>query len=205
MDRLMALNYRLHWLGKRGVEHERYFEKYQTRSGIIEVVRQWLVANPRSEIRVLEFGCSGGNNLRLMREMLPVPVSFVGFDIQAHAISFAQRMFPDDQFIVGDDHKLLAMEKELGTFDLFIASGVFSYIPENRCQAVLACSARLADYLLVCDILCRLREASGIKGAFHHPYLRLCESAGLELYGDIIGSTTGHEYNTFMARSKMRS
>lgn len=201
-DRLHAIKHRVYWLTKGGKSHHAYFDTYQTRSEVLDVLRDWLASHPLASIRVLEFGSSGGNNLLLMRETMSMPVEFVGMDIQPDAIAFAKQKFPDDTFMVGDDMSLAAQAGALGHFDVFLASGVLSYIPQPRCQAVLEQAARVADLVLVCDDLSRFDAQEGENdGLFLHPYARMCREAGLQIVVPPVASLTGHRYSTFMARS----
>lgn len=201
-DRLHAVKHRIYWLTKGGQSHHDYFDTYQTRSEVLDVLRDWLVAYPQSSLKVLEFGSSGGNNLLLMRESMSIPVDYVGMDIQPDAIAFAKTKFPDDIFMVGDDQVLAEQTATLGKFDVFLASGVLSYIPQQRCQAVLDNAARLADLVLVCDDLSYFDQAAGGNdGLFLHPYAQMCRDAGLEIVVPQVASRTGHRYSTFMARA----
>lgn len=203
VDRLDALKHRLYWLSKGSKAHHTYFDSYRTRSGVLEVLQLWLAEHPLPALRVLEFGCSGGNNLRLLREMMPMPVVYVGLDIQPSAIEFARKHFPHDEFVVGDDATLARRAASLGRFDVFLASGVLSYLPEARCQSVLAHAAQLAGLVLVCDELsCFDAEEGGNDGLFLHPYARMCGDAGLEIVVPPVASTTGHRYSTFLAKCR---
>ncbi|MDP3420314.1 MAG: class I SAM-dependent methyltransferase [Thiobacillus sp.] len=205
-NRLHALKHRIYWLTKGGKAHHTYFDAYKTRSEVLDVLRDWLAAHPQPALKVLEFGSSGGNNLLLLREMMPMPVEYVGMDIQPDAIAFAKTKFPDDVFMVGDDLALAEQAETLGKFDVFLASGVLSYIPQQRCQDVLAHAARLADLVLVCDELSRFDAADGDNdGLFLHPYAQMCREAGLEIVVPPVASKTGHRYSTFMARAVKRS
>lgn len=205
-NRLHALKHRIYWLTKGGDLHHTYFDAYKTRSGVLDVLRDWLGAHPQPALKVLEFGSSGGNNLLLLREMMPMPVEYVGMDIQPDAINFAKVKFPDDVFMVGDDLALAEQAATLGKFDVFLASGVLSYIPQARCQAVLGHAAQLADLVLVCDELSRFDAAEGDNdGLFLHPYAQMCREAGLEIVVPPVASKTGHRYSTFMARAVKRS
>lgn len=204
-DRLHAIKHRIYWLTKGGKSHHAYFDTYKTRAEVLDVLRDWLTAHPQPALKVLEFGSSGGNNLLLMRESMPMPVEYVGMDIQPDAIAFARAKFPDDVFIVGDDQTLADQAAALGKFDVFLASGVLSYIPQPRCQAVLSHAARLADLVLVCDDLSHFDQADGGNdGLFLHPYEQMCRDAGLEIVVPPVASRTGHRYSTFMARAASR-
>ncbi|MDO9466392.1 MAG: class I SAM-dependent methyltransferase [Thiobacillus sp.] len=205
-NRLHALKHRIYWLTKGGKAHHTYFDAYKTRSEVLDVLRDWLASHPLPALKVLEFGSSGGNNLLLLREIMPMPVEYVGMDIQPDAIAFAKTKFPDDVFMVGDDLALAEQAETLGKFDVFLASGVLSYIPQQRCQDVLAHAARLADLVLVCDELSRFDAPDGDNdGLFLHPYAQMCREAGLEIVVPPVVSKTGHRYSTFMARAVKQS
>jgi hypothetical protein len=205
-NRLHALKHRVYWRTKGGKAHCTYFDTYKTRSEVLDVLRDWLAAHPLPALKVLEFGSSGGNNLLLLREMMSMPVAYVGMDIQPDAIAFARTKFPDDVFMVGDDLALAEYAATLGKFDVFLASGVLSYIPQARCQAVLDHAAQLADLVLVCDELSRFEAAEGDNdGLFLHPYAQMCCDAGLEIMVPPVASRTGHRYSTFLARRMKRS
>ncbi|MDP3584434.1 MAG: class I SAM-dependent methyltransferase [Thiobacillus sp.] len=205
-NRLHALKHRIYWLTKGGKAHHTYFDAYKTRSEVLDVLRDWLASHPLPALKVLEFGSSGGNNLLLLREIMSMPVEYVGMDIQPDAIAFAKTKFPDDVFMVGDDLALAEQAETLGKFDVFLASGVLSYIPQQRCQDVLAHAARLADLVLVCDELSHFDAPDGDNdGLFLHPYAQMCRDAGLEIVVPPVPSKTGHRYSTFMARAVKRS
>ena len=198
-ERLHAIKHQIYWLTKGAKLHQAYFEDYQTRSEPVVKLLDWLTINPRSDHRVLEFGCSGGNNLRLIREMVSFPIRYVGFDIQPGAIAFADSHFPHDLFIVGDDKALLEQAESLGRFDAFLASSVLCYLPERRCLAVLSMAARVADVVVVCDVLSRIDDATGLNdGLFLHPYSRLCDEAGLQIVDRAIHGGD-RRFSTFVA------
>ena len=204
-DRLHAIKHRVYWLTKGSKSHHDYFDAYRTRSEVLEVLRRWLVTHPQSGLKVLEFGSSGGNNLLLLRECMPMPIEYVGIDIQPDAIAFAQEKFPGDRFMVGDDRALADQGAALGKFDVFLASGVLAYIPQQRCQAILTHAARVADLVLVCDDLSHFDRANGSNnGVFLHPYAQMCQDAGLEIVVAPVASSTGHRYSTFLARMARR-
>ena len=152
-------------------------------------------------IRVLEFGCSGGNNLRLMRELSDRHIEFVGFDIQPPAIEFAKRQFPHDQFVLGGVDAFLEQKTPRGYFDLFIASGVLHYLPQSECDAVLAAAARMADRIVICDELSRFNAEEGaVEGLFLHPFKRLCAQNGLIISSDARPMGDASRYGIFSVR-----
>jgi len=179
--RAHAVKHRLYWLTRGHRAHRVYFDQYRTRGPIIQpVLDRW---SGRSEpLRVLEFGCSGGNNLRLLRERHTGPVEYLGLDIQREAVEFGRGQFSDARFEVADDRRLVSAETSWGRWDVFLASGVLSYIPEERAGAVLRSAARLADFIVICDELSRFDSNSGTNdGVFLHPYGLLCKESGLHV------------------------
>src|SRR3989304_3103909 len=202
----LAAKHRLWWRTKGSKLHLAYAQDYKTRSAIVSAVKEVLHRVGRDRARIIEFGCSGGNNLRLMREILPWPVSYLGLDFQPDAIAYARQQYPEDVFHVCDDLGLPDLVPRLGPFDVFIASAVLYYIPLDRAQTVLRCAACLADYVVVCDDLSRFHLASGRNdGLFLPPYAALCRKAGLEIVvSPERPEDPGNRHGYFVARSAGR-
>jgi hypothetical protein len=57
--------------------HLEYFEKYRDRLPFIQAAKDLLDEKAVKVPKIIEFGCSGGNNLRLIRE-LRWPISYCG-------------------------------------------------------------------------------------------------------------------------------
>src|SRR5437899_4207538 len=105
-----------------------------------------LAAPPVDRCRVLELGCAAGGNLIPMAVTLPHS-EFVGIDFSATAINRGVadvaalaltniRLFPMDIREFGD---------AFGTFDYIIAHGVYSWVPEDVRESMLAiCAQHLA-------------------------------------------------------------
>src|SRR5262245_7922975 len=180
--RAHAVKHRLYWLTRGHQAHRLYFAQYHTRGPIIKQVLD-RASGRTAPLRVLEFGCSGRNNLRLLRERHSTgPIDYLGLDIQREAIEFGRSQFPDARFEIADDRRLVSPESHWGRWDVFLASGVLSYIPEERVAAVLRTAARFADFIVVCDELSRFDSSSGIDaGVFLHPYGLLCKESGLHV------------------------
>jgi len=180
-NRAHAAKHRLHWLTRAHHAHQVYYNQYRTRDRIIQAALDWCAGHPRDPLRVIELGCSGGNNLRLLREMHPSGrIEYLGLDIQREAIAFGRRQFPDARFEVIDDRGLVDPQADWGHWDVFLASGVLSYLPEERAAAVLRAAARLADFIVVCDDLSRFDSTTGVNdGVFLHPYGVMSKEAGL--------------------------
>ena len=174
------------WRHKRRWEHdpkvhEEYFASYQERGPIIDAVIRVLDEHQIAEPRILEFGCSGGNNLRLLRERFDRPVRYCGLDIQERGIAFARQQFPDDEFYASS----ATTRAELpctGHFDVFLASGVLLYLSQPQAQNVLAMAAQVSDHQVVCDYMERFDLSNGTNnGTFVHPFGAMCAASGLSV------------------------
>lgn len=198
-DRAHAWKHRVYWMTRGGRSHETYYDNYRTRDRIVQVAVDWLRQHPDAPARVLEFGCSGGNNLRLLRELHGAPLDYLGLDLLPEAIAFGRRQFPDARFEVADDREFVRRAPSYGRWPVFLASGVLSYIPEERARSVLQAAARLSDLLVVCDELSHFDASTGGNdGVFLHPYRILCREVGLRIHlpPSPLGS---HRYGLFTA------
>jgi len=206
-DIFFGARHRKYWAGGSQANYRTYyFDEYKTRTPIIEELGSLLTANKIDCARIIEFGCSGGNNLRLMREILRQQIEYYGLDIQQEAIEFARKEFPKDNFYVCSDADITFTVDNLPQFDVFLVAGVFVYIPQKEAQIVLNCAAQIADYVLVCDCLDRFDLASGEnKGLFLHPYGYMCKHAGLEIIVPPHPLSEGNPYSLFIARSLGKS
>ena len=203
-DRLFAFKQRLFWKMCSRRAHLNYSDNYLSRSWLIEPLISQLGDTAIGERSILEYGCSGASNLRLMRENLPFSVSYIGVDIQPEAIAFARREFPLDAFYVGDERKLLQLAPKLGHFDLFLASGVLRYIAEPEVETLLNCARMLADNIIIYDNLSCISLPKGVNnGVFYHPYGKLCRNAGLEIVRICEAGSEGRDYGYFIARRKL--
>lgn len=199
-NRAHAAKHRWHWLRRARREHELYYDQYRTREGIVQAALDWHAAHPRNPLRVLELGCSGGNNLRLLREMSRKgQIEYLGLDIQREAVEFGRRQFPDACFEVADDRALVQRRANWGRWDVFLASGVLSYLQEERVADVLRTAAQLSELVVVCDELSRFDAGSGVRdGVFLHPYALLCQKSGLQLL-QRPAQLERHRYSVFTA------
>ena len=184
LDKLFEWRHRRRWLNVKdqGMLHETYFADYKSRHTIAEAVGEVIDANDLAIARIIEFGCSGGNNLRLIRECIDKPVLYCGLDIAKNAIAFASEHFSDDTFrlIQGDEFEEL--RQTLEPADIFLVSSVLSYLPEEKVEAVFELARHLAPNLVVCDVTERFTMQTGSNdGLFLHPYERLCREAGFEV------------------------
>ncbi|MGZ6642376.1 MAG: methyltransferase regulatory domain-containing protein [Solirubrobacteraceae bacterium] len=100
---------------------------------------------PPSRCRVLELGCGDGGNLIPMALELPGS-EFVGVDLAAEPVARGRALAADlgaadVRMLQGD---IAALPDNLGTFDYVIAHGVYSWIPPEPRDALLAaCRALL--------------------------------------------------------------
>jgi SAM-dependent methyltransferase len=197
---VLALKHRRSWRHDDD-SHLQYHAQYATRSVLIEELRRW-VGQGGAPVRVLEFGCSGANNLRLMRERGLSDVEYCGLDINPNAIAFARRTYPGARFHVCDDLAFSALAPSLGRFDAFLAFAVLYYIPPERVLTLLKAARQSADTVLICDDLSHFDAAAGGNdGLFLHPWAALCREAGLEVVAGPVASTdptNRHAY--FVAR-----
>ena len=180
-DQLRALRHRAYWLYGRGTQFHNIHEN-GPQDLVLEGVDQLLKLSPTPTLRVIEFGCSAGNNLWGLRHSCKIPIKYFGVDIQPSAISLASEKYPTDRFLHGDASALTAMIGKEEVFDVFVASAVLYYLPEKEVVKVLGAAAQLAKFVLVCDYLEAFHEESGrSSGLFFHPFAKLCHQAGLEI------------------------
>jgi hypothetical protein len=89
--------------------------------------------------------------------------------------------------------------------EVFLASGVLSYLPENGCRDVLRAAAKSCRVLLLCDQLDHIDAQWGHEdGIYHHPFRRLFAETGWEILGDVELSRTGHVYSSLAAHSTVQ-
>lgn len=201
-EHLHTLKHRRHWLRQDAALHATYMAQYRSRSELAELLQRWIDAKPDAidRLRILELGCSAANNLKLLGEALPMPLDYIGFDLQPQAIEMGRRAFPQATLHVGDDLAMLQAAPALGPCDVLLASGVLAYLPEARCQDVLALAARQCRVLLVCDDLSRFSVDNGVNdGLFLHPYARLCRETGLQVLYGPTKARDGSRYSCFLA------
>jgi SAM-dependent methyltransferase len=104
------------------------------------------VPAPVDRCRVLELGCSAGGNLIPMAATLPHS-EFVGIDFSETAVSNG---VADIAALALTNIRLLPMDirafgEAFGTFDYIIAHGIYSWVPDDVRESLLAlCARRLA-------------------------------------------------------------
>lgn len=111
----------------------------------LRTIAHWLgvQAPPTRTARVLELGCAAGDNLLPMAARLP-HARFVGIDLNAKAIALGQSMAADQGL---DNIELSVCDlrdfaHDDGPFDYIIAHGLYSWIPDDARDAMMALVAR---------------------------------------------------------------
>lgn len=99
-----------------------------------------LVPAPVPTARVLELGCASGANIIAMAEVLP-HAEFVGVDFSERQIeegrgALRELGFANVSLLQGDIRDLAALD--LGSFDYILAHGVYSWVPAEVRDALLA-------------------------------------------------------------------
>ena len=91
------------------------------------------------QCRVLEVGCSDGSNLIPMALALP-GARFVGCDLSERSLDAGRRTIAElgltNIVLVNED--LAALSPSHGTFDYIVAHGIYSWVPEQVRDALLA-------------------------------------------------------------------
>ncbi|MEI9894034.1 MAG: class I SAM-dependent methyltransferase [Chthoniobacter sp.] len=100
-------------------------------------------AAPPDRCRVLEFGCAEGMNLLPLAERLPGS-TFVGVDFSPVQVRTAEQArvaagINNARFVCAD---IRTFEPEAGAFDYVIAHGVYSWVPAEVRERLLALCAR---------------------------------------------------------------
>ncbi len=101
---------------------------------------------PVENCRVLELGCAGGGNLVPMACSLPQS-RFVGIDLSARQIADGQAMAQAAgvQNVTLSHMDIMEVEADFGQFDYIIAHGVYSWVPPQVQDKLLAiCRQNLA-------------------------------------------------------------
>lgn len=97
--------------------------------------------------RVLELGCASGGNLLPMAELLP-QARFVGVDLSARQIERARELAAAAQLGNLELHaaSILDVDERWGQFDYVICHGVYSWVPREVQEKILAiCRERLSS------------------------------------------------------------
>jgi methyltransferase-like protein/2-polyprenyl-3-methyl-5-hydroxy-6-metoxy-1,4-benzoquinol methylase len=102
---------------------------------------------PPSAARVLELGCAAGGNLIPMAVAMP-GATFTGFDLSGVQIEQARETIGalGLRNIAVDQRNILEIGKEAGEFDYIICHGVYSWVPEEVQERILAiCRACMSE------------------------------------------------------------
>ena len=94
-----------------------------------------------SRCRLLEVGCSDGGNLIAMAQALP-DARFVGIDTSSSAIAAARKRSAGIPNVSFEELSLADYEPPASSFDYVVAHGVYSWVPEDVRDALLALCAR---------------------------------------------------------------
>ena len=183
-----------------------YSEKYLARAPLINELQKLMLSINCPSPKIIEFGCSGANNLRLIKNLLPTS-SYCGVDINESAIDFARQQFPDDTFHVCDEDGFSKLAPQLGHYDVFLAFAVLYYIKPSKVQELLVEASYMANYVFICDDLsCFHLPVSRNDGLFLHPFSAMCREAGLEIIiGPVYFNEPGNRHGYFIARSGNKS
>jgi methyltransferase-like protein/SAM-dependent methyltransferase len=95
--------------------------------------------SPPAEARVLELGCATGGNLIPMAVAMP-GASFTGFDLSGVHVERARKTIDalGLRNITVAQRNILDVGKEAGGFDYIICHGVYSWVPQNVQERILA-------------------------------------------------------------------
>ncbi len=102
---------------------------------------------PVDQCRVLEIGCAEGGNLVLLAESYP-DSGFVGIDLSQRQVDLANDRVRALELRNMEVHQLdlLELDDRFGQFDYVIAHGVYSWVPpEVRDKLLAVCGDRLTD------------------------------------------------------------
>jgi hypothetical protein len=192
-NRLYYLGHRWRWRKQDNRQHINYFEDYSSslKREVAAVVARFL---PAKRASLVEFGCSGANNLKLLRELGVDVTEYWGIDVNSTAIAFAAKTFPDDHFLVGDDHALADLSETLPhRFDVFLLVGVLMYLSPERAVALMRWAhGRATSVIIADDTSCAGAPMSLHRGHFAHSYHRLLRDAGWAIAEeDILQSAAG--------------
>ncbi len=124
------------------------FPQFQTHPDRLAAVGRLFGMNPApvEACRVLEIGCGSGGNLIPMAYALPHS-SFMGVDLAAEPVADGMSTIQDLglENVVLHSRDLREVGPEAGQFDYIVAHGVYSWVPEEVREGLLAvCRACLA-------------------------------------------------------------
>lgn len=180
-----------------------YNEKYLDRKPLIDELQKLMKSKNCHRPKILEFGCSGANNLRLIKNIFP-NYNYCGIDINETAINFARQQFPDDTFHVCNEDQFKKLISQLGHQDVLLAFAVLYYIKPSKVQEILTIASDFVDYIFVCDDLtCFNFPAGQNDGLFLHSFSALCREARLEIIvGPVYSEDPENRHGYFIAQSR---
>ncbi|MGB6054841.1 MAG: class I SAM-dependent methyltransferase [Burkholderiaceae bacterium] len=200
-DLIFSVKHRKTWRSDRH-SHFEYTKEYLTRLPLIQELQKLTAVTNRKRPRIIEFGCSGANNLRLIKTLLPNH-EYCGVDINQRAIDFARQQFPDATFHVCDEDGFSNLASQSGHYDVFLAFSVLYYIRPDKVEDLLIKASFIANYIFICDDLTCFHLPEGRNdGLFMHPFSAMCRTAGLDIIvGPVYFNEPGNRHGYFIARS----
>lgn len=120
----------------KGEGYESYEDKLHAKRVLVR--RKYLakLITDKKPKKVLEIGCFGGYNLRLIHE-IDKKIELFGFDINKNALKYAKEKLPAINTVNGSIYELEKYFKE-NTFDLVFTAGVLIHIPCEDIEQALA-------------------------------------------------------------------
>jgi methyltransferase-like protein/2-polyprenyl-3-methyl-5-hydroxy-6-metoxy-1,4-benzoquinol methylase len=96
---------------------------------------------PITQCRVLELGCAGGGNLIPMAYQLPMS-QFVGVDFSKRQVEMGRQVIQDLSLCnIRIEHaNIMDVDQAWGVFDYIICHGVYSWVPDDAQEKILAIS-----------------------------------------------------------------
>jgi methyltransferase-like protein/SAM-dependent methyltransferase len=102
-----------------------------------------MAVKPIEECRVLEIGCAAGGNILPMADRFPNS-QFIGIDLSSRQLRDGQAVVDElgikNVRLIHSDIRQL--DPQLGKFDYIVCHGVYSWIPDDAQEALLAACAR---------------------------------------------------------------
>lgn len=111
----------------KGEGYESYKDKLHAERVLVRRKHLAKLITDKKPKKVLEIGCFGGYNLRLIHE-IDKKIELFGFDINKDALRYAKEKLPAINTINGSIYEIEKHFKE-NTFDLVFTAGVLIHIP----------------------------------------------------------------------------
>lgn len=98
-----------------------------------------LSAAPAEQCRVLELGCGGGNNLIAMAHDFP-DSTFLGVDLAKRPLELGRQLIQELKLrnVCLDQRDVCDFPRASGAFDYVIAHGLYSWVPDDVQERILA-------------------------------------------------------------------